>query len=164
MGGGGGGGGYGDEDCGDLLGNDVYNDRCPEAEAIIYAAAGIRLNVFEDPRMAASLLHLHFHDCFGCDASVLLDDNENIVGEKIAAPNFNSLRGFGVIDAIKQDLELVCPRTVSCADIIAVAVRDSIVVVCALRATYFMFFFVNKKGVQQEDFSGSPDMLPSSFD
>lgn len=56
------GGGYGDEDCGDLLGNDVYKDRCPEAEAIIYA--GVRLAVFEDPRMAASLLRLHFHDCF----------------------------------------------------------------------------------------------------
>ncbi|XP_050119207.1 peroxidase 40-like [Malus sylvestris] len=122
------GGGYGDEDCGDLLGNDVYKDRCPETEAIIYA--GVRLAVFEDPRMAASLLRLHFHDCFvnGCDASVLLDDNDNFVGEKTAAPNLNSLRGFEVIDAIKQDLEIVCPQTVSCADILAVAARDSVVV------------------------------------
>lgn len=62
----------------------------------------------------------------GCDASVLLDDNENFVGEKTAAPNVNSLRGFEVIDAIKSDIESVCPQTVSCADILAIAARDSV--------------------------------------
>lgn len=62
----------------------------------------------------------------GCDASVLLDDNENFVGEKTAAPNVNSLRGFEVIDAIKSEMESVCPQTVSCADILALAARDSV--------------------------------------
>ncbi|VVA29619.1 PREDICTED: peroxidase [Prunus dulcis] len=122
--------GYGgdDDDCGDLLGSDLYKDICPEAEAIIFAR--VRLAVFQDTRMAASLLRLHFHDCFvnGCDASVLLDDTDNFVGEKTAAPNLNSLRGFEVIDAIKQELEFVCPQTVSCADILATAARDSVVV------------------------------------
>ncbi|KAH0993126.1 hypothetical protein GBA52_004609 [Prunus armeniaca] len=120
------GGGGGHDDCGDLLGSDLYKDICPEAEAIIFAR--VRLAVFEDTRMAASLLRLHFHDCFGCDASVLLDDTDNFVGEKTAAPNLNSLRGFEVIDAIKQELEFVCPQTVSCADILATAARDSVVV------------------------------------
>lgn len=39
----------------------------------------------------------------GCDASVLLDDT-SFVGEKTAAPNLNSLRGFEVLDGIKSDL------------------------------------------------------------
>lgn len=61
---------------------------------------------------------------------MLLDDSANFVGEKTAAPNLNSLRGFDVIDAIKSDLESVCPETVSCADILATAARDSVVLVC----------------------------------
>ena len=65
----------------------------------------------------------------GCDASVLLDDTGNFTGEKGAGPNAGSLRGFGVIDTIKALLEALCPRTVSCADILAVAARDSVVAV-----------------------------------
>ncbi|XAR49710.1 Peroxidase [Bertholletia excelsa] len=106
----------------------VYEYSCPEAEAVIFS--WVAKAVAEDPRMAASLLRLHFHDCFvnGCDASVLLDDKlEGFTGEKTAAPNQNSLRGFEVIDGIKSDLEMLCPQTVSCADILAVAARDSVV-------------------------------------
>ncbi|GAA0150016.1 peroxidase [Lithospermum erythrorhizon] len=103
-----------------------YRGTCPEAESIIFA--WVEKAVSKDPRMAASLLRLHFHDCFvnGCDASVLLDDRANFVGEKTAGPNVNSLRGFEVIDAIKADLETFCPETVSCADILALAARDSV--------------------------------------
>ncbi|PSS33554.1 Peroxidase [Actinidia chinensis var. chinensis] len=103
----------------------IYRDSCPEAEAVIFA--WVQRAISDDPRMAASLLRLHFHDCFGCDASVLLDDTQGFVGEKTAGPNLNSLRGFEVIDAIKSDLEAVCPVTVSCADILAVAARDSVI-------------------------------------
>ncbi|XP_074569286.1 peroxidase 40 [Curcuma longa] len=78
--------------------------------------------------MAASLLRLHFHDCFvnGCDASVLLDDTAEMVGEKTAGPNANSLRGFDVVEGIKAELEMACPETVSCADLLAIAARDSV--------------------------------------
>ncbi|KAH1096590.1 hypothetical protein J1N35_013511 [Gossypium stocksii] len=63
--------------------------------------------------MAASLLRLHFHDCFGCDGSVLLDGTEDFTSEKTALPNLNSLRGFEVINTIKLKLESVYPQTVS---------------------------------------------------
>ncbi|CAL8998464.1 unnamed protein product [Prunus brigantina] len=77
-------------------------------------------------RMAASLLRLHFHDCFvnGCDASLLLDVTDS---EKAAAPNLNSARGFEVVDRIKSSVESACSGVVSCADILAIAARDSVV-------------------------------------
>ncbi|XP_038991626.1 peroxidase 40-like [Hibiscus syriacus] len=107
---------------------DLYRNSCPEAESIIFSF--VENAVSQDARMAASLLRLHFHDCFvnGCDGSVLLDDTEDFVGEKTAPPNLNSLRGFEVIDAIKSELESVCPQTVSCADILATAARDSVAI------------------------------------
>ncbi|XP_061349035.1 cationic peroxidase 1-like [Gastrolobium bilobum] len=79
--------------------------------------------------MGASLLRLHFHDCFvqGCDASVLLKDTATFTGEQSAFPNVNSLRGFDVIENIKAQVESLCPGVVSCADIVAVAARDSVV-------------------------------------
>ena len=55
-----------------------------------------------------------------------MDDTENFTGEKTAFPNNNSLRGFDVIDNIKSELEKLCPGIVSCADILAVAARDSV--------------------------------------
>ncbi|KAG6494809.1 hypothetical protein ZIOFF_042570 [Zingiber officinale] len=66
-------------------------------------------------------------DGSGCDGSVLLDDAGSFVGEKGAGPNANSLRGFNVIDTIKTAVELLCPNTVSCADILAIAARDGVV-------------------------------------
>jgi len=108
-----------------------YEHTCPQMQAIVGAIVA-RAHA-EDPRMATSLLRLHFHDCFvqGCDASVLLDADGSgrFVTEKRSNPNRDSLRGFEVIDEIKAAVEHACPRVVSCADIVAVAARDSVVLV-----------------------------------
>jgi peroxidase len=66
----------------------------------------------------------------GCDGSVLLDDTANFTGEKTAFPNFQSLRALDVVDEIKTAVNKVCRRNVvSCADILAVAARDSVDIV-----------------------------------
>ncbi|XP_057458316.1 cationic peroxidase 1-like [Lotus japonicus] len=105
-----------------------YNLKCPLALPTIKAA--VIAAVLKERRMGASLLRLHFHDCFvqGCDASVLLKDTTTFKGEQSALPNVNSLRGYDVIDNIKAQLEKWCPGVVSCADIVATAARDSVVV------------------------------------
>ncbi|XP_051113385.1 cationic peroxidase 1-like [Andrographis paniculata] len=104
-----------------------YSTSCPRA--IFTVKAAVFKAVLSERRMGASLLRLHFHDCFvnGCDGSVLLDDTESFTGEKTAGPNANSLRGFEVIDSIKSEVERLCPGVVSCADILAMAARDSVV-------------------------------------
>ncbi|XP_042496532.1 putative Peroxidase 48 [Macadamia integrifolia] len=82
----------------------------------------------ENSETPAALLRLVFHDCFirGCDASILLKDHANAGrSETEAAPNL-TLKGFAMIDVIKQRLENECPRTVSCADILVLAARDGI--------------------------------------
>ncbi|KAL0347545.1 UNVERIFIED_CONTAM: Cationic peroxidase 1 [Sesamum calycinum] len=109
------------------LSSNFYSSTCPNLLSIIKTA--VDSAVSSDARMGASLLRLHFHDCFvlGCDASVLLDDTANFTGEKTAGPNANSLRGFDVIDTIKTQVERSCPGIVSCADILSVAARDGVV-------------------------------------
>ncbi|PHU27081.1 Peroxidase 15 [Capsicum chinense] len=104
-----------------------YYKSCPKAQEIVKSV--VAKAVAKEARMAASLLRLHFHDCFvkGCDASLLLDSRGSIVTEKRSNPNRNSARGFDVIDEIKSALEKECPQTVSCADILALAARDSTV-------------------------------------
>ncbi|XP_023922713.1 cationic peroxidase 1 [Quercus suber] len=112
------------------LSSDFYATSCPNALSTIKSA--VESAVSSEARMGASLLRLHFHDCFvnGCDASVLLDDTTTGQGEKNATPNA-SLRGFEVIDTIKSKLENLCPGVVSCADILAVVARDSVVALSA---------------------------------
>lgn len=104
-----------------------YDHSCPKVEGIVWSV--VAKAVTKEPRMAASLLRLHFHDCFvkGCDGGVLLDSSGSIVSEKRSNPNRNSARGFEVIDEIKAAVEKACPETVSCADILAITARDATV-------------------------------------
>jgi hypothetical protein len=67
----------------------------------------------------------------GCDASLLLDDTPTTPGEKGAGANAGaSTSGFDLIDTIKTQVEAACPATVSCADILALAARDAVNLVC----------------------------------
>lgn len=62
----------------------------------------------------------------GCDASILLEGPNS---EKTAAQN-KGLGAFVAIDKIKQVLEHYCPGAVSCADILNLATRDALCLVC----------------------------------
>ncbi|KAL0375422.1 UNVERIFIED_CONTAM: Cationic peroxidase 1 [Sesamum radiatum] len=105
-----------------------YDKICPQALPAIQRV--VEEAVQQEPRMGASLLRLHFHDCFvnGCDGSILLDTTSDFTSEKFAVPNNNSARGFDVVDRIKWEVDSACGGpVVSCADILAVAARDSVV-------------------------------------
>ncbi|MBA0688509.1 hypothetical protein Goari_006290 [Gossypium aridum] len=129
-----------------------YSETCPPAEFIVRDV--MKKAMIREPRSLASVMRLQFHDCFvnvlyksvqfhdyfvhefllkpafvliqGCDGSLLLDDTADMVGEKQALSNINSLRSFEVVDEIKEALEDACPSTVSCADILVLAARDAV--------------------------------------
>ncbi|GAA0183180.1 peroxidase [Lithospermum erythrorhizon] len=111
--------------CNAQLSPTFYSQTCSNATTTIRTI--IRRAISAERRMAASLIRLHFHDCFvqGCDASVLLDDAPGIDSEKNSQANANSARGFNVIEDAKRSVESFCPGIVSCADILAQAAMDS---------------------------------------
>ncbi|CAN0878592.1 Peroxidase N1 [Linum grandiflorum] len=100
-----------------------YSTSCPRVETIVRTA--VQSSVSSDPTVAPGLLRMHFHDCFvqGCDGSVLISGTGT---ERNAVPNL-SLNGFSAINDAKTQLEATCPGVVSCADILALAARDAVV-------------------------------------
>jgi len=139
------------------LTDDFYDGCCPHAEDIVKARVSAAMKA--EPRMGASLLRLHFHDCFvnGCDGSILLDGNNT---EKLAAPNLNSVRGFEVVDAIKADLEKACPGVVSCADILAIAAKYGVL----LSGGPDYDVLLGRRDGLVANQSGANSNLPSPFD
>ncbi|XP_062205629.1 peroxidase N-like [Phragmites australis] len=139
------------------LTDDFYDNTCPQLYSIVqqHVFAAMRAEM----RMGASLLRLHFHDCFvnGCDGSILLDGAN---GEKFALPNKNSVRGFDVIDAIKADLERVCPEVVSCADIVALAAGYGVLF---SGGPYYDVLLGRRDGLVANQ-SGANNGLPSPFE
>ncbi|KAJ8647125.1 hypothetical protein MRB53_000148 [Persea americana] len=100
-----------------------YSKTCPKAEEIVRST--VQSHFRSEPTIAPGLLRMHFHDCFvhGCDASILISGSNT---ERTAPPN-SLLRGYEVIDDAKTKLEAACPGVVSCADILALTARDSVV-------------------------------------
>ncbi|XP_076907899.1 peroxidase 64-like [Bidens hawaiensis] len=102
-----------------------YDQTCPMVESAVTSV--VKKAMLNDRTVPAALLRMHFHDCFirGCDGSVLLNSTKKHQAEKDGPPNI-SLHAFYVIDNAKKALEDMCPGTVSCADIVALAARDAV--------------------------------------
>ncbi|XP_022986233.1 peroxidase 2-like [Cucurbita maxima] len=107
------------------LSETFYDRTCPRLPNIVRAA--VKKAIETDIRAGAKLIRLHFHDCFvnGCDGSVLLEDAPGIVSE-LNSPGNQGIQGLEIVDAIKAAVESECPNTVSCADILAQASKDSV--------------------------------------
>ncbi|KAE9613359.1 putative peroxidase [Lupinus albus] len=105
-----------------------YKKSCPKAEKIV---ADMLVETFKtNPNAVSNVVRLLFHDCFvgGCDASLLLDFNPS--GDPVEkSSGFNGLllKGSDLIDDIKAKLEQECPETVSCADTIAFATNEALI-------------------------------------
>ncbi|KAL2899400.1 Peroxidase 60 [Bienertia sinuspersici] len=96
-----------------------YEDKCGkvDAEALVFFVVKKYFN--KDKDTVADLVRLQFHDCFGCDASLLLEGEDT---EKTARPN-QSVGGYEIVEEAKVALDKYCPGVVSCADIVVLAAR-----------------------------------------
>ncbi|XP_020103875.1 peroxidase N-like [Ananas comosus] len=134
-----------------------YAQSCPNVLKVVKARVFAAMK--NEFRMGASLLRLHFHDCFvnGCDGSILLDGSDS---EKLALPNKNSVRGFDVVDDIKAAVESACSATVSCADILAIAAKEAVV----LSGGSSWNVLLGRRDGLAANQSGANSGLPSPFD
>jgi len=104
-----------------------HENSCPELESIVRKRIDFYLK--KDITQAAGLLRLHFHDCFvqGCDGSILLDGSSSDPSEQDAQPNLTlRAKAFEIINDIKGRVEKACGNAVSCADVTALAARESV--------------------------------------
>ncbi|KAI4371153.1 hypothetical protein MLD38_019419 [Melastoma candidum] len=105
---------------------DYYKTSCPNAEEIVQRELiGIFL---VDATAPAAFLRLLFHDCQvqGCDASILLDAYGSRTESEMKSYRNFAVRKREAVEQIKSALEAECPGQVSCADIIAMAARESV--------------------------------------
>ncbi|KAH6830238.1 Peroxidase superfamily protein [Perilla frutescens var. hirtella] len=111
-----------------LLTTTYYSKSCPKFEQIVQDTTTNKQ--ISSPTTAAAALRLFFHDCFvgGCDASVLVSSTRFSKAERDADINLSLPGdGFDVVVRAKTAIELTCPGVVSCADILAVATRNLVV-------------------------------------
>nr|XP_025628118.1 peroxidase 39 [Arachis hypogaea] len=129
----------------DATGLGFHAKSCPKAEKIV--SDFVNEHIHKAPSLAA-----------GCDGSVLLN-NTNKQVEKNASPNL-TVRGFDFIEGIKSLVEAACPGVVSCANILTLATRDSIV------ATGGLFWQVptGRRDGLVSNLSESTRNIPTPFD
>ncbi|XP_062010360.1 peroxidase 55-like isoform X1 [Rosa rugosa] len=104
-----------------------YSSSCPNVEFIVKQAVSTKLS--QNPPTIPGTLRLFFHDCFieGCDASIMIASS-NGDAEKDYSDNLSLAGdGFDTVVKAKQAVEAQCPGIVSCADILALAARDVVV-------------------------------------
>ncbi|XP_021822999.1 peroxidase 55 [Prunus avium] len=109
------------------LAENFYSFTCPNVEFIVKQAVSTKLS--QTPITTPATLRLFFHDCFveGCDASVMIA-SANGDAEKDFTDNLSLAGdGFDTVIKAKQAVEALCPGVVSCADILALAARDCVV-------------------------------------
>ncbi|KAI4339506.1 hypothetical protein MLD38_024446 [Melastoma candidum] len=109
------------------LAENFYKGTCPNVESIVKQVVTTKFG--QTFVTIPATLRLFFHDCFGqgCDASILIA-SPNGDAEKDAQDN-QSLAGdgFDTVVKAKAAVEASCPGVVSCADILAIAARDVVV-------------------------------------
>ncbi|EEF50890.1 Peroxidase 55 precursor, putative [Ricinus communis] len=109
------------------LTENFYSSNCPNVEAIVKQVVSTKFR--QTFTTIPATLRLFFHDCFvtGCDASIMIS-SPNGGAEKDAEDNLSLAGdGFDTVTKAKQAVEAQCPQVVSCADIIAIAARDVVV-------------------------------------
>ncbi|KAK4782889.1 hypothetical protein SAY86_007263 [Trapa natans] len=112
------------------LRTDFYKNTCPNVESLVRSAVTQK---FQQTFITAqATVRLFFHDCFvrGCDASVIIASPNNNAEKD--HPDDLSLPGDGFDTVIRAkaavDSDPNCRNKVSCADILALATRDAIVI------------------------------------
>ncbi|PON91278.1 Peroxidase [Trema orientale] len=108
------------------LAYDYYKFSCPSVEAIVKTEI---VKIFlTDVSAPAAFIRLLFHDCQvqGCDASILLTSHDLACNSEMESSRNFGIRKLEMINHIKTILEINCPGHVSCADIIALAAKESV--------------------------------------
>ncbi|XP_002972085.2 peroxidase P7 [Selaginella moellendorffii] len=133
------------------LSTSFYANTCPDFPQI--ARSVIRFEVANDSRSSASILKLHFRDCFaqGCDGSLLPQ-----VGKERG--DGRSTKGLKIINNIKRAVETSCPETVSCADILALSARESVI---ALGGPSWTVEFGRRDNPSSASVAAAVDAIPS---
>ncbi|XP_024023203.1 peroxidase 29 [Morus notabilis] len=108
------------------LAYDYYKFSCPLAESIVKTE--ILKTYLTDVSAAPAFVRLLFHDCQvqACDASILLYSHESTCKSEMESSRNFGVKRLEVINHIKSILEITCPGQVSCADIIALAAKESV--------------------------------------
>uniref|UniRef100_A0A803Q581 Peroxidase n=1 Tax=Cannabis sativa TaxID=3483 RepID=A0A803Q581_CANSA len=108
----------GDDDDGDDDYREIYNNH----------GVGLRMNFYGKSCETLEKTVRDITWAKGCDASILIDplNSDDNTTEKNAIQN-RSVKGYEVIDEIKEKLTTECPDAqISCADIVALTARDAV--------------------------------------